>query len=93
MNEFGFGMPNKEDYLREVHSTNPRCIKDIQEKYYRGCKSSSRYSGMEGDINFYKTANDYSKKAIDEFIRDNELDINQLSGYMKETQANKIYML
>lgn len=93
MSEFGFGMPNKEDYLREVHSTNPRCIKDIQEKYYRGCKSSSRYSGMEGYINFYKTANDYSKKAIEEFIRDNELDINQLSGYMKETQSNKIYML
>ncbi len=93
MNEFGFGMPNKEDYLREVHSTNPRCLKNIQDKYYRGCKSSSRYSGMEDDIKFYKRANDYSKKAIEEFIRDNELDINQLSKYLMETQMKKIYML
>lgn len=93
LNEIGFQIPNKDDYLREVHSTNPRCLKDIQEKYYRGCKSSSKYSGIEDDINFYKRANNYSKMAIEEFIRDNELDINQLSKYMKETQANKIYML
>lgn len=93
MNEFGYEMPIKDDYLREIHSTNPRCLMDIQEKYYRGCKSSSRYSGIEEDIDFYKKANKYSKKAIEEFIRNNELNINQLSKYMKETQKNKIYML
>ena len=93
LNEFGFNIPQRNDYLREVHSTNPKCLNDIQEKYYRGCKSSSKYSGIEDDINFYKRSNDYSRKAIEEFIKENELDINQLSKYLKETQMNKIYML
>jgi hypothetical protein len=93
LNEFHLIIPNKQNYDNEIHSTNPKCLKEIQEKYYKGCSSSSKYSGNKDDIEFYKQANKYSKKSINEFITKNELDIIKLSQYLKDTQQNKIYML
>jgi len=93
LNEFNLIIPDKQSYDKEVHSNNPKCLKDVQEKYYRGCSSSSKYSGNNDDIEFYKKANKYSKESITEFIKLNYLDINKLSNYLKETQQYKIYML
>lgn len=93
LDEFNITIPDKECYDKEIHSNNPKCLIDIQEKYYRGCSSSSKYSGNKEDIEFYKQANKYSKESIIEFIKNTELDIKKLSSYLKETQENKIYML
>ena len=93
LDEFNITIPNKDCYDKEIHSNNPKCLIDIQDKYYRGCSSSSKYSGNKEDIEFYKKANIYSKESIIEFIKNTELDIIKLSNYLKETQENKIYML
>jgi hypothetical protein len=93
LNEFNITIPSKDCYDKEIHSNNPKCLIDIQDKYYRGCSSSSKYSGNKEDIEFYKQANKYSKESIIEFIKNTELDIIKLSNYLKETQENKIYML
>ena len=93
LDEFNITIPNKHCYDKEIHSNNPKCLNHIQDKYYRGCSSSSKYSGNKEDIEFYKQANKYSKESIIEFIKNTELDIIKLSNYLKETQENKIYML
>jgi len=86
LNEFNISIPNKESYDKEIHSSNPKCLYIIQNKYYRGCSSSSKYSGIKDDIDFYKQANKYSKESIIKFIENTELDIHKLSNYLKETQ-------
>lgn len=93
LNKYNLNIPNKKYYDKEIHSNNPKCLYEIQEKYYRGCLSSSKYSGNIEDIEFYKEANKYSQESIIEFIKNTELDIIKLSDYLKKTQENKIYML
>lgn len=93
LDEYNITIPNKDCYDKEIHSNNPKSLIDIQEKYYRGCSYSSKYSGNKEDIEFYKQANKYSKESIIEFIKNTDLDIIKLSNYLKETQENKIYML
>lgn len=91
--EFNLQLPNKEEYLREVHSPKPKCLKLHQEKYYRGCPKSSQYSGDEDDIRFYKKAKEVSKESIYGFIKKYSLNMVKLNEYMRNTQKDKYYML
>lgn len=86
-------LPDRKEYLTTIHSPEPLCIRDYQEKYYRGCKSSSKYSCIDEDIKFYQYCKDISKESIEKFIEETELDIDKLSNYLLETQKNKVYML
>jgi len=86
-------MPTKEDYLKQIHSTKPKCMKKYQELYYNGCDKSSKYTNKENDINFYKLAKELSSESIKSFITNTELNIDLLSNYLYNTQKNKIYML
>jgi hypothetical protein len=86
-------MPTKEDYLKKIHSTKPKCMKKYQELYYNGCDKSSKYTNKENDINFYKLAKELSSESIKSFITNTELNIDLLSNYLYNTQKNKIYML
>ena len=36
--------------LKQVHGNKPQCIKEIQDKYYAGCKSSSKFTGDADDL-------------------------------------------
>ena len=89
----GFTLPNREEYLKQIHSTNPVCVGEIQKKYDNGCKKSSKYSGNKEDVDFYQKMKELSKKSIQSFISCNELKINELTNYLLETQKNKYYML
>jgi hypothetical protein len=86
-------IPNKDEYMKTIHGPSPSCVEEFQAKYYRGCKNSSKYSGLEEDINFYNTAIKLSKESISQFIEKTELDCEKLSDYLIETQKDKIYML
>jgi hypothetical protein len=86
-------MPTKEDYLKQIHSTKPTCMKKYQELYYNGCDKSSKYTNKENDINFYNLAKELSSESIKSFITNTELNIDLLSNYLYNTQKNKIYML
>jgi len=90
---YNLELPDKIEYLNSIHSTNPICIKEYQNKYYNGCSSSSKYSGNKEDIEFYNYTKKISKESIETFIENNELNIIKLSNYLKNTQKDKFYML
>ena len=88
-----FPLPPKELYMKQIHGNKPACMRDIQEKYYAGCRSSSKYTGRDEDIQFYTIANNISKESISSFIANNELNITKLGEYLKLTQEGKYYMM
>jgi hypothetical protein len=93
VNEFNMSLPTKEEYLKRIHSTNPKCVKELQDKYYRGCIKSSKYSGKENDIDFYKASIKTAKRSILNFISNYDLVQDKLTEYLVGTQKNKNYML
>ena len=92
-NNYNLPIPTKEVYLNKIHNNKPDCMALHQEKYYRGCKGSSKYSGEMNDIEFYKTAKQTSDESIARFISMSELNIDKLSDHLLNTQKDKCYML
>ena len=86
-------LPTKEEYLKQIHSESPTCMKLYQNMYYNGCSSSRKYTNNEKDIQFYELAKKISKECITNFINSTELNIELLSSYLYNTQKDKIYML
>ena len=86
-------MPSKEEYLKQIHTNKPKCMKHYQELYYKGCSKSSKFTGKQEHINFYNYAKELSNTSISEFINNNDLNSAMLSDYLLTSQANKIYML
>ena len=86
-------LPEKDIYLHEIHSPSPPCMKEFQDKYYKGCKQSSQYSGNPEDIHFYEKSKELSKESIQRFMEYSDLDINKLSLYLLSSQNEKYYML
>ena len=91
--EFGLLLPEKNEYLHKIHSDTPTCMIEYQNKYYNGCKKSSKYTGMKEDIEFYERSKKLSEESIKQFITNYELKINELSTYLLKSQSNKYYML
>ncbi len=89
----GICLPEKSIYLKQVHGNKPVCIKEIQDKYYAGCKSSSKFTGDADDLAFYHKANELSKESIAAFIGNNELNLIKLGEYLKVSQQGKYYMM
>lgn len=86
-------IPDKQTYIQEINSTSPNSMKMYQTTYYNGCKASSKYTGENRDIDFYKLANKLSAESIVAFIERTSLNIDVLNEYLSNSQKNKIYML
>jgi hypothetical protein len=86
-------MPSKEEYLKQIHSNKPKCMKHYQELYYNGCSKSSKFTGKLEHINFYNYAKELSNISITQFINSSDLNSAMLTNYLLTSQANKIYML
>jgi hypothetical protein len=93
VNTYNLPLPTKEDYLKDINSPKPKCLQKCQEKYYRGCKQSSKYSGDEDDIKFYKHSKKISGDSIKSFIEKYDLKKDKLTEYLLKTQKDKYYML
>jgi len=89
----GFPIPERTQYLKEIHTNIPPCMKEYQDLYYKGCKQSSKYTGDEKDIEFYEKAKKIDNESRCSFIENNELNIDLLSSYLEDTQNGKVYML
>jgi hypothetical protein len=89
----GFEIPEKNTYLSQIHSTNPKCMKKYQYLYYSGCSTSSRFLNDERSIQFYELCKKISAESISSFISNTELNSELLSIYLHNTQQNKKYML
>lgn len=91
--QYNLPIPEKEDYLKQIHFTNPKCLIEHQIKYYRGCKSKRQYSGEENDIEFYNNAKKAARDSISSFMNCYDLNKEKLTDYLLKTQKNKHYML
>jgi hypothetical protein len=89
----GFSMPDKKEYMSQIHSPTPKCMKKYQDLYYEGCAKSSKYSGNTRAVCFYELSKRVSAESIRQFIELTELNIELLTTYLQSTQENKIYML
>ena len=68
-------------------------MKHLQERYYKGCSSSSQFTGDKDDIDFYEHFKKASKESNENFINSSDLLISELSDYLLNTQKDKYYML
>lgn len=89
---YQFPMPEEDEYLKQIHSNAPKCMKAFQDLYYSGCEASSKFTNKFEDIEFYNLAKKLSKLSIISFIDNTELNIEMLSNYLYNTQKDKIYM-
>jgi hypothetical protein len=86
-----FEIPLKKEYLKKVNSST--FLMEYQELYYKGSKTSSRFTNEETDLKFYNFCNDLSKESIINFVKNNDLNAELLSEYLINSQESKIYML
>jgi len=73
-------IPNKKDYLKQINSSSPKCMKSYKELY----KNSQEFNTL---------AKELSKESIENFIIKHQLDVISLSNYLQKSQKDKIYML
>jgi hypothetical protein len=92
-NTFELSVPNREIYLKTIHSNKPKCMESAQLLYYQGCKQSSKFTQDENAYAFYEKANNASRECISQFIENTDLNIEKLSHYLVESQNEKIYLL
>ena len=83
----------KSVYLKGIHNSSPECVRELQQKYYQGCKQSSKFSGKQQDIDFYQKVKNYAKDSIENFVLQEDIKMDKLSEYLLNTQKNKVYML
>ena len=72
-------IPEKELYLKDINSPDPKCVKILKEEYKNNKK-------------FKEKANKYSKISIKKFIDNNDLKEEEISKYLLESQNDKYYM-
>jgi hypothetical protein len=89
----GVVVPDRAEWLKQIHNNTPACVKHLQDKYYAGCSVSSQFTHDANDIAFYETCKKLSSESIREFITHHDLDIQKLSDYLRESQDGKTYML
>jgi len=93
LNKFSLPVPDLEIYLKQVHGDKPKCLTEAQTLYYQGCKTSSRFTGDENALAFYKACNESSSSCIEKFIQETDLDTEKLNQYLFQSQDDKIYLL
>lgn len=86
-------LPDRTEWLKQIHNNAPACVKHLQAKYYAGCAVSSQFTNDANDIAFYEMCKKLSSDSIREFITHHDLDIVRLSDYLRESQDGKTYML
>jgi hypothetical protein len=93
LQKFGLDVPERNLYLKSIHTNKPLCISDAQLLYYQGCKQSSKFNGTEKATTFYNSCNETSRECIKKFVANTDLDIVKLTKYLVESQDQKTYLL
>ena len=93
-NEPHLTVPEKDIYMKQIHSNEPKCMIDFQNKYYAGCERSSQFTNKDEDKGFYNKCNETSKTAIKEFLSRDDVELchEALSTYFIKTQE-KVYLM
>lgn len=86
-------IPDKETYLKDIQKDIPTTFATLHTRYYKGCKTSSKFTKNIGDIEFYNLCNSLSKESIKNFVEMAELNIAKLTEYLIKSQDAKHYMM
>lgn len=86
-------LPDRAEWLKQIHNNAPACVSVLQDKYYAGCANSSQFTNDAGDITFYEMCKTIAAESIRAFITEHDLHIAKLSEYLHESQHDKTYML
>jgi hypothetical protein len=77
---FDIEAPTKDKYMKQIHSISPKCMAKFKTRYKRDNKLCERAKSL-------------SKKSINEFITMADLNMEELSRYLKNSQKSKIYLM
>jgi len=86
-------LPDRAEWLKQIHNNAPACVRSLQDKYYAGCSNSSQFTNDADDIAFYELCKKSAADSIRSFITEHDLHIAKLSDYLRESQHDKTYML
>ena len=89
----GISIPEKVDYLKEVHSD--KYLLNVQDLYKRGTKlSPNKFTGNEEDIIRCQETCRLTDESLQTFFQsDVELNVEKLNACLLTTQKDKIYLL
>ena len=76
----GTTLPEKEEYLKTIGTTSPKCVTPLKQKY-------------KSDKEFDKQVKAIVKKSIVDFLTRTELKSDELEKYLLEKQIDKTYVL
>ena len=66
---------------------------ELLDKYYKGSKGSSKYTGLEEDIENYRYAKQLNNESIKEFLETAVFDVEKMNTYLLNSQKDKLYLL
>ena len=49
---------DKDLYMKQIHGNKPSCMSSFQEDYYKSSKQSSKFTGLDEDIDNYNFMNE-----------------------------------
>jgi hypothetical protein len=75
-----------EDYLKSINQPYPYFLKEEQEEYYKGCAKSSKFTGEINCVNYYIHSKQVIADSIQDFISQNDIDIEYFTSYILKTQ-------
>ena len=90
---YELSIPDRSKYLNEIHNDKPLCLMDIQNKYYRGASRSSRYTGLQEDIDNYEFTKQLNNESIKKFLEQATFNVDTMNEYLRKSQDKKIYIL
>ena len=93
LEKYNLTIPNRGEYLKKIHSNDPRCVKELKDKYHKGMKNHKMYTGEQHDIDFYQDMNKISEESITSFVKLYHVKKEILTEYLLDTQEDKFYML
>lgn len=93
LKKYNLSIPDRQEYLKKIHSNNPRCVKELKDKYHKGMKNHNLYTGEQDDIDFYQDMNKISEESISSFVQLYHVKKEILTEYLLDTQQDKFYML
>lgn len=91
--KFNLTVPDLDIYMKTIHNNKPKCVEDAKKLYDEGCKGSSKFTGSDEGLEFYKACNEASRECIKNFIKNTDLNTEKLNQYLIQSQDKKIYLL
>lgn len=89
----GTPLPDRDEYLKHIHSPSPACMREAQDAYYRGSPGSRQFSGKDEDRARYQEVKRLSHESISSFLEQAHFSQDALNQYLHTTQEGKIYLL